>query len=147
MDNLSLVRLEELFFPLQEIRALPQHDPNGSRTGTQLKITHGVQPMEGTERAYWFTAGIETDDENSTNQPYSFRVEAYAVLRVTEASLDSSAELALVAQTAIPIVLGAARERIAELSSRGPWGRFLVNVMAIRPPTAISPKDPETNNP
>jgi hypothetical protein len=139
MDTSPSVRLDELFFPVQEIRAVPQHNPQGDRAGTQLKITQGAQRIEGRERRYGFNVALQSDDENSVNPPYVFRVEAYAVLSVLNSSLDGDAELAWVSQVAVSIVIGAIRERLADLTSRAPWGRFLINVVPIRPPTAVPP--------
>ena len=125
----SPFHLEELYFPVQELRALPGHDANGDRQGTNITLSKAVQPVADAGQAYWFTLTVISNDATSVNAAYSFRVEAAALFRCAEAMLVSTERLRRLEEVALPVVLGAVRERIAEMSSRAPWGRYLVNLL------------------
>jgi hypothetical protein len=125
----SPFHLEELYFPVQELRALPAHDANGNRQGTNIPLSKAVQPVADAGQAYWFTLTVVSNDATSVNAAYSFRVEAAALFRCTEAMPTSADRMRALEAVALPAVLGAVRERIAEMSSRAPWGRYLVNLL------------------
>jgi hypothetical protein len=125
----SPFRLEELYFPVQELRALPSHDATGERQGTNTTLSQGVKPVDDAGQAYWFTLAVVSNDATSVNAPYSFRMEAAALFRCTDATLNSSEIARMLTAVAQPVVLGAVRERIAEMSSRAPWGRYLVDLV------------------
>ncbi len=129
----SPFRLEELYFPVQELRALPGHDAAGERQGTNITLSQGVKPVDDAGRAYWYTLSVVSNDATSVNAPYGFHVEAAALFRCTAATPNSPDLVPVLLALAQPVVLGAVRERIAEMSSRAPWGRFLVNLV---PPEA-----------
>ena len=138
MDNPSSLQLEELFFPLQEVQANPAHNQQGERAGTQLHFTQQVAKIEGQPSKYALSVTVRSDNENSKNAPYTFVIEGYAVISV-HGKLDAATEPALVLTTTFPIVVGAIRERLAELTSRAPWGRFLMNMIALVPTQTDSP--------
>ena len=125
----SLFRLEELYFPVQELRALPGHDGAGERQGTNFTLSQGVKPVDDAGKAYWFTLAVVSNDATSVNAPYSFRVEAAALFQCMDATLNSSEMVRVLTAVAQPVVLGAVRERIAEMTSRAPWGRYLVDLV------------------
>jgi hypothetical protein len=125
----SPFRLEELYFPVQELRALPAHEALGERQGTNITLSQAVRSADDDGHAYWFTLAVVSNDATSVNAPYSFRVEAAALFRCTEAMPTSVDRMRMLEDVALPAVLGAVRERIAEMSSRAPWGRFLVDLV------------------
>jgi hypothetical protein len=137
MEPLSSLQLEELFFPLQNVQANPEHDQQGERAGTLLQITQQVAKIEGQPGKYALIVAVRSDNENSKNAPYVFVIEGYAVITVSGA-LDEATQPALVQTTGFPILVGAIRERLAELTSRAPWGRFLMNAVALVPTQADS---------
>jgi hypothetical protein len=125
----SPFHLEELYFPVQELRALPGHDANGDRQGTNITLSKALKPAADADDIYWFTLTVISNDATSVNAPYSFRVEAAALFRCIEAMPTSADRMRMLEDAALPAVLGAVRERIAEMSSRAPWGRYLVNLL------------------
>lgn len=136
MDPLPL-RLEDLFFPLQSVRANPQHDLAGARDGTLIKISQQLERVEGQPGKYVVNVAIQSDDDASTNAPYVFAFEAYAVLAVQDGAAPQPNEQGLALLAGTQIVVGAVRERLADLTSRAPWGRFLLNVVNV-----VAPKPP-----
>ena len=137
MENTPQLQLEELLFPLQEVRSNQNHDVNGDRAGTQLEFGQQLQKMEDQPGRYVLMVSVKTNNETSKNPPYQFAIEAYAVLNVTGAA-DQAAEQTVITANGFPMIMGAIRERIAHLASRAPWGRFLVNSIPLTPTATIS---------
>lgn len=137
MDNPATLQLEELLFPLQEVRSNQTHDPNGDRAGTQLEFGQQLQKLDGAPGRYALMVSVQTNNATSKNPPYTFKIEAYAILVVAGAA-DEAAEQKMVTSNGFPIVMGAIRERIAHLTGRSPWGRFLVNTIPLQPVAEIS---------
>lgn len=137
MENTPQLQLEELLFPLQEVRSNQSHDPAGDRAGTQLEFGQQLQKMEDQPGRYVLMVSVKTNNETSKNAPYQFSIEAYAVLNVKDAA-DQAAEQAMITANGFPMIMGAIRERIAQLTSRAPWGRFLVNSIPLSPTAQIS---------
>jgi preprotein translocase subunit SecB len=137
VENTPQLQLEELLFPLQEVRSNQGHSPAGDRAGTQLEFGQQLQKMEDQPGRYVLMVSVKTNNETSKNAPYQFSIEAYAVLNVTGAA-DEAAEQAMITANGFPMIMGAIRERLAQLTSRAPWGRFLVNSIPLSPTTQIS---------
>jgi hypothetical protein len=137
VENTPQLQLEELLFPLQEVRSNQSHDPAGDRAGTQLDFGQQLQKMEDQPGRYVLMVSVKTNNETSKNAPYQFSIEAYAVLNVKGAA-DAAAEQAVITANGFPMIMGAIRERIAQLTSRAPWGRFLVNSIPLSPKAEIN---------
>jgi len=131
------LRLEELFFPVQEVRANPEHDLQGERSGTNLKHSFGIQPIEGQPGLFGVDLVLECDRDTSKNPPYFFQLQVFALLR-TETPNE-----AMVASAAFSVVVGAARERLLELTARAPWGRFMMQFMQLVPQAVPQPAESE----
>ena len=132
------LQLEELLFPVLEMRTNTNHDQQGDRAGTMLQYGQQLQKLNGEGVRYGLMVSVRNDNEKSRNAPYNFTVEAYAILFVTESTLDAEAEAAAVTANGLAIVMGAIRERLADLTSRAPWGRFLINSVNLPQPATIS---------
>jgi preprotein translocase subunit SecB len=122
--------LEDLLFPLMEIRTNDKHDAKGDRSGTQLQYGQQLEKMDSGTNRFGLMISVRTDNEKSVNQPYFFSIEAYAVFTVNNASDEASAQK-LIAENGTSIVIGAIRERLADLTARAPWGRFLINTILL----------------
>lgn len=146
MDKPFPLQLDEVFFPVQEVRANPEHDPTGDRTGTRIKQVFNVQPIEGQVGLWGAELLIECDRDQSLNPPYFFNLQTFAMVRLDQ-QFDQATALSLVTTTCFSVLVGAARERLLELTSRAPWGRFMMGVVQLvnqtLPPsvTAASPDD------
>lgn len=142
METPFPLRLEELFFPIQEVRANPDHDPKGDRLGTHIKQSLNVQPIEGQAGLYGVDMTFQCDRETSPNPPYFFHLQVYALLRA-DASLDPATALGLATTTGVNVVIGAARERLLDLTSRAPWGRFMMALVQITNQPVVTGQDQE----
>lgn len=137
MSDAPQLVLEELLFPRISVSTNTKHDPQGNRSGTLLKFGHHVQKLEGTTDRYALMIEVGSDDANSQNPPYAFAIEVYSVFVVTQAADDEAARRFLV-DNGMPVVMSALREHLAQVTARSPWGRFLVNVIALPAPTTLS---------
>lgn len=136
MENNALpLRLDELFFPLQEVRANPEHDPSGNRFGTQINHSTEATPIEGAPGTYGVSLNIESNRESSDNPPYLFALHAYAIIYI-DPQIDPATQHAIALTNGQIILVGAVRERLLDLTSRAPWGRFLLAAIP------LSAKDP-----
>ena len=135
MDNDSW-RLDNYFFPHQEVRANPAHDPNGVRPHVHLSPSFQIVAIEGRPEAVEVEASIAVNESQSENPPYFFTISVFGVLSTHLEMTDQSRAQA--AGVGINLLVGAIRERLATLTSRGPWGTFMLgpiplNFLAIPP--------------
>ncbi|MDG4595768.1 MAG: hypothetical protein P9F75_08745 [Candidatus Contendobacter sp.] len=135
MDN-DPWRLDNYFFPHQEVRANPAHDPNGVRPHVHLSPSFQIVAIEGRPEAVGVEASIAVDESQSENPPYFFTISAFAALSTSLEMTDQSRAQA--AGVGINLLVGAIRERLATLTSRAPWGTFMLgpiplNLSAIPP--------------
>ncbi len=122
MDSYSW-RLENYFFPHQEVRANPAHDLNGSRLGSRLSSSFNIVAIEGRPDAVGVEASIALDESQSENPPYFFTISAFGILTT---DLEMTDQLrAQAAGLGINLLIGAMRERLATLTARAPWGVFV----------------------
>ncbi len=132
MQNVQpLLQLEDIFFPIQEVRAVAEHDPAGELRGTQINQTIEFQVLDVAQQRYGVVLEISIDEEKSVNPPYNFKLQAFASFYV-ESSLDPVSAQALLQTNGVMILIGAVRERLLELTSRAPWGRFMLNTIPVQ---------------
>jgi hypothetical protein len=133
-----LMQFEDMLFPVLEMGTNNKHDPKGERAGTQLLVNHQITRLGGGDGRYGLAVAVGSDNQNSVNPPYKFMVEVYAIVIIKESALDAEAETKQVLANGLPILMGSARERIAELTARAPWGRFLINPTPLAEPAQIA---------
>jgi hypothetical protein len=131
------LRFEDLMFPVLEMRTNVKHDANGERAGTQLLINQQLQKIEGDKR-YGFAVSVSSDNQASVNPPYSFLVEAYAIIHAVDSTLDAETEAKQLQANGLSLMMGAIRERVSEMTARAPWGRFLINPTPLTEPMQIT---------
>jgi hypothetical protein len=125
------LQLEDIFFPLQEVRALAEHDPQGELRGTHIIQSIEFQVLDAAAGRYGVVLDMTIDEEKSHNPPYCFRLQAFASFFISP-EIDPISAQALVQTNGVMILIGAMRERLLELTSRAPWGRFLLNTQPIQ---------------
>lgn len=131
------VQLDRYFFPHQEVVANPEHDPGGVRNGSKISVHVGAAPIAGQSNTYAVEVTLSLDDEKSINPPYRFTLHAFGIWTTTDdVPADSAPSMATA--TGVPILIGAAREHLAAMTSRGPWGPFILGPI----PLQMVPADP-----
>lgn len=123
MDNYPW-QLDNYFFPNQEVRANPAHDPSGARVHTQLNPSFNIAAIEGRQNTVGVEVTIAVNESQSENPPYFFTISAFGVLSTHLEITDQSRAQA--AGIGVNLLLGAIRERLATLTARAPWGAFIL---------------------
>ena len=137
MPDPSLLHVEELFFPVLEMRTLNSHNNRGDRSGTVVKFGRNVQKLENQPGKFGMAMSVATNDEESRNAPYKFHVEAFAVVSIAGTPLEGDEAVKFVEDHGAPILMGAMREKIGELTGGAPFGRFLLKPIPLAEPMQI----------
>lgn len=126
MDANSLPKLRALVFPVQTAKANPTYDLQGRIDGTALEFSVDFRRTEG---EFIVAVSMRSVDDASPNLPYSLEFEVQAVFEgdsVPEPPPDAAQ--VLVAGVAV----GALRTRVSDITSQGPWPRFLLPVLNLQ---------------
>ncbi|MCK9468236.1 MAG: hypothetical protein M0Q49_02360 [Porticoccaceae bacterium] len=126
------MQLKRLFYPHQEVVANPDFKQDGKLDGTHVSVTFQVTELNA-ENCVHAELGLATADQ-SENAPYMFNMQAFATFCL-EPGVQMTQE---VRSMAFQIMVGVIRERLAELTSRGPWNIFLLS------PLPMSYANPES---
>lgn len=138
MAEPSQLLIEEIFFPVQEVRSLNDHSPQGERAGTQLKFGRQVQALDKQPGKYALALSVASDDEASRNPPYRFIIEANAIVTIGGTPLEGEAAAKFIMDNGIHILMGMVRERLADITARSPWGRFLISTLPLQEAQTIN---------
>lgn len=139
--NFASLQLEALHYPIQEVRANPLYDPQGAMNGSLSSLDIKQFKIEGRDDAISVEVTVSSDEENSVNHPYSYRLQGFCIITTGEAIKEDESPAFIT--TAITIMIGAIREHLASMTSRGPWGTHLINPI----PLGTEVKKTETQGP
>lgn len=135
-----LLRLENYFFPHQEVRANPTYDPRGDRRGSHTNTAFAILPVEDRENAFAVEVQIALDEEKSINPPYFFTMHAFGVFSIDQEIETSAASPANIGGVqGAQILIGAIREHLATMTARGPWDVFLLAPVPIQVEVSSAP--------
>jgi hypothetical protein len=136
MAEPSVLQIEEILYPTLEVRSQGNHNVQGERAGTLLKFGRQVRKLDNQPGKYALVVSVGSDDENSRNPPYKFLIEGYAIVTIGGTALEGEAADQFILTNGLPMMMGAIRDRLADMTARAPWGRFLINAIPL--PEAIS---------
>lgn len=142
------LQLERYFFPVQKVEANPTHDPN-LPIDSKSKLDVNVGEVEEQAGAYAVELTLSSSAD-SVNESYTYTIMAFALLRATDNTIPASELSAAAASFGASILVGVARERLAELTSRGPWPTVILNAVPLNilPPQQTDiPKKTSKENP
>lgn len=114
------LRLERYFYTDQQVTANPNFLDSSTPHIDFLVEASAVRITDQTGK-YGVTAKISLNQEKSFNSPYFFSLSAFGIICIKEHSEIAAAEAQIEASGA-QLLIGAIRERLAEMTSRGPWG-------------------------
>ncbi|MFZ5510782.1 MAG: hypothetical protein ACOZCP_12085 [Pseudomonadota bacterium] len=135
------LRLEQYFFTEIQVRANPDFKPAGTLVGSHVDVRSNAGVIEDRTDHYFVDCVVSLDETKSENPPYFFRVNAFGILNASDPDLtDDVAKQHLVRSAGAQVLIGAIRELVAELTSRGPWGVFVVPIIPIAPPMPTAPE-------
>lgn len=126
------VSLERYFFTTQSVIANPDHDINNGFTKFHLKIENNLSLLSEQNNRYGIEVTVSLDKENSNNAPYDVNVTAFGVIQVIDDKTDQNEIDYLLKVSGPQMMIGVIRERIAEMTSRGPWPTAHLNFIPIQ---------------
>lgn len=121
--------LREYYFPIQIAQANSEFDPQSDLHNTKIKLSFNFFKADEGDHIWLADMSVETDKEESENPPYFFKIQAFGVFK----SDDEAGEQIILSEGQIAckqILTGAIRERLADLTSRGPWGQHFLNTIS-----------------
>lgn len=145
MSKLLPLRLKDLVFPAISVSALPtkadMHDT--------IAHAHEIDPdtlaysfrFDIGDEARSATAGLRVRSEESApgrGAPYRVDVEAFAVFEVNGHEHTDDNALLMRRYSAAAALVGAIREQVATLTSRGPWGTAWIPIVSIEAMAELS---------
>ena len=131
------VRVSQYFFPETHVVALAAHDPSGERHGSCVNLEHRIDDIEGDQLQHGVSVTLTSNDEKGVNPPYQFKIEAYGLFMPVSEETDEliQAYHDNFETVAVQILMGAIREHLASITSRGPWTTFIASVATINQET------------
>lgn len=154
MMRSSPLRLKELFFPQVSVKALVPVSPEKSDRELDLDnlaISFGLDFAGDGKTA---SAGLKIASKdaaaNSTNQDalYQIQIDAYANFEVIGPEHQDAMAVYLRKFAAAAALIGAAREQVALMTARGPWGVVILPIISMDrvvgpPPKKVALPDAE----
>lgn len=137
--SVSDVNVEQYFFPILSVEANPSHDPEEENL-TIFSVKERVIKMKEAQR-FGMELTVGSNEEESTNPPYFFKVAAFGFFNVSSNDADPDEMESICRIVGRRILMGAAREQVASMTSRGPWDT--VHLRAVAGVGNLS--DPEAN--
>jgi hypothetical protein len=151
MSKILPLQLKDLIYPAISVEAVPMGQDEYSKIANAtefdpeaLSIGFRFEHEDASDRA---SAGMSINTKDSgvgDGAPYIIKVKAFAVFNVPMPEANDTSALRVRRYAAAAALMGAIREQIATLTSRGPWGTAwlpLGNLEAIaEPPQANAEK-------
>lgn len=122
MKNFPL-QLDRYFFTQQEVTANPDFIQDDDNTPTHLELIvegHASRLADHGHR-YGITARVEINQNESKNVPYFFTIMAFGIISIKDDTFGQSAIESIIETSGIQLLFGAIRERLADMTARGPW--------------------------
>ncbi|HEY8035627.1 MAG TPA: hypothetical protein VIF37_08565 [Methylobacter sp.] len=114
------LRLDRYFFTQQEVTANPDFVQDEDNNDIYI-IEGNAQRLVDHDHVYGITAHVELNAETSVNPPYFFSITAFGVILVKDGSVGQAAIESIIENSGAQLLLGAIRERLADMTARGPW--------------------------
>jgi preprotein translocase subunit SecB len=131
-------KLIRYFFPVQEVQGNPEHQSENEQQ-TAIRISANFTSIENASRNYIVEITVQLDEDKSENPPYFFKIESFGIFEAADENLNDDQAKSLATTTGAQILIGAIRERIATMTSRGPWGILNLNTI----PLVVDPMIPK----
>ncbi len=153
MMRSSPVRLKELFFPQVSVKALVPAAPDKAERELsldRLDISFGLDFSADAKTA---SAGLKiTSKETATDSTsevalYQIQIEAFASFDVVGPEHQDDMAIYLRKFAAASALIGAAREQVALMTARGPWGVVMLPIISMDRVVGPPPKRVETLKP
>lgn len=127
------------FYTVQQVEALPDYNPEGNTNGTIVDVDFSVELNDEKEKVWLALQGIQSNQQESQNQPYQFDFVSLCYFKINPEVENSDEDT--VKAAVFDMMAGATRERLISLSSRGPWQKFSLQPV---PTTKMGPDSTTT---
>jgi len=121
--------VERYFFAHQEVISNQNHNPDPEvEHSLQNSVDVNINFEENEQGVFLGECTVKTDDEQSINPRYSYKLTVIGFFRLNEPfpeiEKDKLKEVCNVLIT--QLLVGVIRERLNEMTSRGPWGEVVM---------------------
>jgi preprotein translocase subunit SecB len=123
------LQLERYFFPVQRVEANPDHNPN-EPIDIKSKVDFNIGEVPEQKGLYAVELTLNSTVE-SINPSYTYTIVGFALLRASDQTLPESDLKAAAASLGTNLLVGVARERLNDLTARGPWPTVTLNFVPV----------------
>ena len=125
------VKVVQYFFPESSVKARQDHDPNGISNGTKQKLSLNINEIPSENNMHGVMVRLSSIDDESENLPYSYSIETYGIFEPNDKSTDDLIQdyKSNIKVVSLQILVGAIREHLASITSRGPWATFIAGAV------------------
>ena len=124
MANLRL-KPSWIIFPKVFIEANPDHDPELPTKDFQIEI--GSDFVQNEDHSLHATIFVSNDDFVENNALYSLDIHVYSSFQCSKSILKLQKKIATeICLDIAHLLLGSVREIVATITSRGPWGPYVL---------------------
>lgn len=129
-EPLFPLQLNNYFFTHQEVIANPEHKQGKKHESKMHFDVNAVVSKINEGDSFSLEVTTAINNETSINPSYFIKISAFGIIDVTQ-DLDPEEIESLLKTSGSQILIGAIRERIVELTSRGPWQSTFIDFIQI----------------
>lgn len=148
MTRNSPLRLKELFFPQVSVKALVPENPESADRELNLDaldISFALDvEADGKEASAGLKISSKSTETKDTNL-YEIQIKAFANFEVIGSEHQDAMAVYLRKFAAAAALIGAAREQVALMTARGPWGVVMLPIISMDRVVGPPPKKKEPN--
>lgn len=122
------IGVDNYFFPQIYVEANSNHDPTDSVVNV-FTFEEDLNRKDD-EKRFTMSLTVRSDAESSENPQYTFFVSSFGSFTLPEECGDIDEAIEVGSIVARRILMGAVREQIATLTSRGPWDTVILRAIA-----------------
>ncbi len=123
------LRLERYFFTEQQVIANPDYEIADVKH-IDFLVDASANRIEGQPGKYGISAKVELNQEKSGNAPYFITITAFGILVIKD-GVDPIVAEPHIETSGAQLLIGVIRERLAEMTARGPWGALYLDFVPI----------------
>ncbi len=139
----SPLRLKELFFPKVSVTALVPKSPESASREIDIDDLHISFGLDFKEDGKLASAGLKVGSKKASAEDASFydiEIEAFANFEVNGPEHQDAMAVYLRKFAAAAALIGAAREQVALMTARGPWGVVMLPIISMDRVVGTPPK-------
>lgn len=125
------LQLERYFFPVQRVEANPNHNPN-ELVDIKSRVDFNVGKVPEQRGLYAVELTLSSSEE-SVNPSYNYTIVGFALLRASDLTMSDDDSKAAALELGRNLLIGVVRERLNELTARGPWPTVTLNFVFFPP--------------